>query len=93
LTAIGVTIGLAGAAALTRSLQGMLFGLTPLDVPTYAAVAVAFAGVATLASYMPARRASKVDPLIALRYTNGPTHPTRPTRPTCPTELSSPSLV
>jgi putative ABC transport system permease protein len=68
LTAIGVAIGLAGAAGVTRYLQGMLFGLTPLDPPTYVAVAVAFAAVATLASYMPARRATKVDPLMALRY-------------------------
>jgi predicted permease len=68
LTAIGVAIGLAGAAGVTRYLRGMLFGLTPLDPSTYAAVAVAFAAVATLASYMPARRATKVDPLIALRY-------------------------
>lgn len=51
----------------TRYLQGMLFGLTPLDPATFAAVAVTWASVATLAAYVPARRATKVDPLIALR--------------------------
>jgi ABC-type antimicrobial peptide transport system permease subunit len=68
LTLLGIALGLGGAAAVTRSLQGMLFGLTPLDPATYAAVAVTFALVAALASYVPARRATKVDPLIALRY-------------------------
>jgi putative ABC transport system permease protein len=68
LTAIGIIVGLAGAAGLTRYLQGMLFGLTPLDPMTYAAVAMAFAAVATIASYLPARRATKIEPLIALRH-------------------------
>jgi putative ABC transport system permease protein len=66
-TAIGIAIGLAAAGWLTRFLEGMLFGLTPLDPPTFAAVAGAFAVLAALASFMPARRAVKVDPLIALR--------------------------
>jgi ABC-type antimicrobial peptide transport system permease subunit len=66
-TAVGVTCGLAGAAALTRYLEGMLFALTPLDPVTFAAVAVLFATVALLASYVPARRATRVDPLVALR--------------------------
>jgi putative ABC transport system permease protein len=66
-TTFGVAVGLAGAAALTRSLSTMLFGLTALDAPTYVAVAVAFIAVAALASYIPARRATRVDPLIALR--------------------------
>jgi putative ABC transport system permease protein len=45
----------------------MLFGIAPLDPSTYVAVSVMFAGVATLASYVPARRATRVDPMVALR--------------------------
>ncbi|HEX2445788.1 MAG TPA: ABC transporter permease [Vicinamibacterales bacterium] len=66
-TAIGIAIGLAAAAWLTRFLEGMLFGLTPLDLSTFAAVAAAFAALAGAASFLPARRAAQVDPLIALR--------------------------
>jgi len=66
-TAVGITAGLAGAAAATRSLEGMLFGLTPLDPATFAAAGVAFAAVAMLAAYLPARRATRVDPMTALR--------------------------
>jgi putative ABC transport system permease protein len=67
LTAIGVAAGVAGAAALSRYLEGLLFGLTPLDATTFAAVVVMFGAVAALASYVPARRATRVDPLVALR--------------------------
>ena len=67
LTAIGVVLGLAAAAAGSRLLQGLLFGVTPLDATTFAAVSVMFIAVAALASYLPARRATKVDPMIALR--------------------------
>jgi predicted permease len=67
LTAAGIVLGLAGAAALTRYLQGMLFGVTPLDLSTFVGVTLIFAGVATLAAYAPARRATRVDPLVALR--------------------------
>jgi len=67
LTVAGIAAGLTGAAALTRYLRSMLFGLTPLDPLTFAAVALLFAGVATLAAFLPARRAADVDPLIALR--------------------------
>jgi len=67
LTTIGVGIGMMGAAAVTRSLEGMLFGLAPLDLGTFAMTAVLFIAIAALASYMPARRAARVDPLIALR--------------------------
>ena len=66
-TAVGITAGLAGSAAVTRYLQWMLFGLTPLDLTTFLAVALAFAIVATIAAFVPARRATRVDPLIALR--------------------------
>ena len=67
LAGIGVVAGLAGAFAVTRYLSSLLFGITPLDSATFVAVALVFAGVALLASYMPARRAMGVDPLVALR--------------------------
>jgi putative ABC transport system permease protein len=67
LTAVGLTMGLAGAVGLSQYLRGMLFGLTPLNLPTYAMVALGFSAVAMLAAYLPARRATKVDPLVALR--------------------------
>jgi putative ABC transport system permease protein len=67
LTVVGITLGLGGAAALTRSLEGALFGLTPHDPTTFVAVAVLFGAIATVAAFVPARRATKVDPLIALR--------------------------
>jgi len=66
-TAIGIGLGLAGAAALTRYLEALLFGVTRLDPLTLASAAAAFAVVATVASAIPARRASRVDPLVALR--------------------------
>lgn len=67
LTATGVALGLAGAAGVTRLLQSMLFGVTPLDPATFAAASLMFGLVATLASYLPARRATRVDPMVALR--------------------------
>ena len=63
----GVVVGVAGAATLTRSLEGLLFGLTPLDATTFASVVVMFVAVAAVASYLPARRAVRVDPMTALR--------------------------
>jgi len=65
---IGVAIGLAGALVLSRTLQSLLFGLTPTDPLTFVAVALMLILVALLASYVPARRAAKVDPMVALRY-------------------------
>jgi putative ABC transport system permease protein len=67
LTAVGILVGVVGAAAMTRYLEGLLFGVTPLDAQTFVAVSLLFAAIATLASYLPARRAATLDPLIAIR--------------------------
>jgi len=67
LVAIGVAIGVAGSLLLLRSLGTLLFGVTPYDVPTYAIVVVLLGAIAALASYLPARRAARVEPLTALR--------------------------
>jgi putative ABC transport system permease protein len=67
LTLFGLVVGLAGAAALTRVMVGMLYGVTPLDPITFSVVGMLLAGVAAGASYFPARRATRVDPVVALR--------------------------
>jgi len=68
LVLIGVGVGLAGALALTRLMTTLLFGVTPTDVVTYAVVAFGLVIVALIACCIPARRATKVDPLVALRF-------------------------
>jgi putative ABC transport system permease protein len=65
--AIGLAAGLAGALALSRFLQSLLFGMTPADLPTYAGVAFLLGGAAALSCWLPAREATRVDVLSALR--------------------------
>jgi putative ABC transport system permease protein len=67
LVGAGVLIGLVGASVLTRTMSALFFGVTAMDVPTYVAVAVGLAAVTLLATWLPARRASRVDPVAALR--------------------------
>jgi ABC-type antimicrobial peptide transport system permease subunit len=65
--AVGSLLGLGGAAALTQVIRGMLYGVQPLDPLVLVMVALLLALIATLATYIPARRAGRVDPVVALR--------------------------
>lgn len=68
LTSVGIALGIAGAASAARYIQSLLFGLAPLDPATFVSVPVVFIVTALVASFVPARRATKIDPLRALRY-------------------------
>jgi ABC-type antimicrobial peptide transport system permease subunit len=68
LVLIGVAIGLAAALGLTRFLSGLLYGVKPGDPATLVAVSALLMAIALLASYIPARQAAKVDPMVALRH-------------------------
>ena len=67
LTTIGIAIGIGIALMLTRVMSAFLFGVGPMDPITYAAVSAGLAGLTLVATYLPARRASRVDPVVALR--------------------------
>jgi putative ABC transport system permease protein len=67
MAAAGVAVGSVLALAGTRALSSLLFGVSPMDLPTIAAAALLLAGVAVAASYMPARSAARTDPMLALR--------------------------
>ena len=68
LSAIGIVLGVAGAAGLTQLMSSLLFGVQPLDWITYVSVAAGLAATALVASYVPAARAARIDPSVALRY-------------------------
>jgi putative ABC transport system permease protein len=68
MTAIGLSLGLALALAVTRAMSSILFGISPTDPATFAAILLLLGTIALLACYLPARRATRVDPMVALRY-------------------------
>ncbi len=68
LALIGVVIGIGGALVLTRFLSSLLFGVEPTDPLTFVAVSLILCAVALVACYIPARRAAKLDPMVALKY-------------------------
>src|SRR5262249_51837215 len=67
-TLLGLFIGVAGALALARVMSSLIYGVSPRDMLTFLSVSIVLAAIALLASIIPARRAAKVDPMVALRY-------------------------
>ena len=67
LAAIGLSVGLVGALGVTRVVRSLLFGVTPTDPLSFGMITVFLTGVAVIASWIPARRATGVDPIVALR--------------------------
>lgn len=68
LTLVGIVIGLIGAYAMTRAMSQLLYGVTTTDPLTFIGISLVLGGVAMLACFVPTRRATRVDPMIALRY-------------------------
>ena len=68
LTSVGLALGLAGAIAGTQVLSSLLYGIKPTDPLTFLVISLLLIGVALLACYVPARRATRIDPMVALRY-------------------------
>jgi ABC-type antimicrobial peptide transport system permease subunit len=67
LVGVGVVAGIAGAVLATRLIASQLFGVRPLDVPTFALVSLLLMGIALVATWLPAFRATRVDPVVALK--------------------------
>jgi ABC-type antimicrobial peptide transport system permease subunit len=68
LTGCGIVVGTVAALGLTRLMASLLFGVSPFDPITFVGVAIALAAVSVLSAWLPARRASRVDPVVALRF-------------------------
>jgi putative ABC transport system permease protein len=68
LAGVGIGIGVAASLLLTRVITSLLYGVSPSDPVTFVAVPIALIAMAMLASYLPARRAANIDPMVALRY-------------------------
>ena len=68
LALLGIALGVGGGLLVGRMITSLLFGVTPADIPTFVGVGVALFAVALAASYIPALRATRVDPMVALRY-------------------------
>jgi ABC-type antimicrobial peptide transport system permease subunit len=64
---VGIVLGTLGAATVTRYLESLLFGVTPLDLATFLAAVLVFVAITTLAAYLPAHRATRLDPMTVLR--------------------------